>query len=72
MEQFLTPENVFICVVIIIALSKAHIFITKEDLDRRLEDFMPRDLCASKHEIIDDIKKKIDEIYAFLLENKKR
>ena len=67
----MTPETVFICVVIIIVLYKAHIFITKEDLDRRLSDFMPRDLCNSRHEVIEDIKNKIDEIYSFLLESRR-
>ena len=66
----MTPEVAFICVVIIAVLYKAHIFITKDDLDRRLAEFMPRDLCVSRHEIIEDIKNKIDEIYSFLLERK--
>ena len=39
MEHFLTPETVFICVVIVIVLYKAHIFITKDDLEKRLSDF---------------------------------
>ena len=70
MEHLFTPQIVFIAVIVVIAVYKANIFITKDDLDKKLEKYMSKELCTSQHKPIEDMKRKIDEIYNYLIEKK--